>query len=172
MVIIIFGLPGSGKSYFAKALAVQLQATYINSDNIRQSLEKHNSYSTEDKYAVYDLMLKKMLSAATKHKTVIVDATFYKNRLKKRFSSYIPSSKRIFFIEIVASEELIHKRLSNKRDDSDADFAVYKKIKSEWEEAYFPHLVLESTNRNIREMLHKTLDYIQIHLNPAEHEKF
>jgi len=35
MIIIVFGLPGSGKSYFASKLAERINARYINSDVIR-----------------------------------------------------------------------------------------------------------------------------------------
>ena len=41
------------------------------------------------------------------------------------------------------------------RTDSQADFEVYKKIKNEWEPFDQDHLILQSTDDNIEEILHK-----------------
>ena len=38
MVVIVFGLPGSGKSYFASRLAGIISADYINSDRVRREI--------------------------------------------------------------------------------------------------------------------------------------
>lgn len=161
MVIIVFGLPGSGKSYFAHKLAKELDASYFNSDSIRDSLDLKEKYSRTGKNVVYDILLTRALQAAHDHKTVVIDATFYKKDLRQRFASYIKSFNEIYYIEITADEELIRKRLSEKRSDSDADFEVYQTIKSEWDKPIFPHLVLQSTNENINGMMQETLEYLK-----------
>jgi len=42
MVIIVFGLPGSGKTWFAKTLAARIKAVYISTDQLRNSLIRDN----------------------------------------------------------------------------------------------------------------------------------
>lgn len=159
MVLIVFGLPGSGKSYFAKALAGKLGACYINSDTIRDSFHDHNRYSRQDRAAVYDMMLNKMLIAMHEGKTVIVDATFYKDVFRRRFTSYIREHGMLHFIEIVADEPVIKNRLQ-QRQDSHADFDVYKLVKRDWDPVQFPHLILKSTDDNLDEMISNTLNYL------------
>lgn len=169
MVIIVFGLPGSGKSFFSKALAKQLGAEYLSSDLLRDSLGRPNSYSRADKNVVYDVMLTKMLSAIHECKTVVLDATFYKHDLRKRFTTYVPDSKQLSFIEIVASEPVIRQRLFARANKDEADYSVYEVIKNEWEKPEFPHLVLESTNDNLHSMLEKAKDYLHVSPDPAAH---
>ena len=160
MIIIVFGLPGSGKTYFAKALASALQAAYINSDSIRETFPDPNRYSRQDKNIVYDMMLNKMMKAMHEGQTVVLDATFYKNDLRRRFASYVHEQRPVYFVEIVADEMLIKDRLS-RRHDSHADFKTYKLVKDDWDPVQFPHLTIQSTDENITEMISQTLDYIK-----------
>lgn len=160
MVIIILGLPGSGKTYFAKALSKTLRATYINSDSIRETFPGPNRYSRTDKNIVYDMMLKKMLIAMHEGKTVIMDATFYKNDIRRRFTSYVREQGVLHFIEIVADELVIKNRLS-ARQNSHADFGVYQLVKKEWDPIDFRHLTIKSTDNNIDEMISQAIDYLE-----------
>jgi predicted kinase len=160
MIIIVFGLPGSGKTYFANALANTLHATYINSDNIRETFPDPNRYSRQDKNIVYDMMLSQTLKAMHEGKTVVLDATFYKNDFRRRFTSYVREQGVLHFIEIVADESLIKDRLS-QRQDSHADFSIYRLVKADWDPAQFPHLTIQSTDNNLNEMISQALDYLQ-----------
>jgi predicted kinase len=160
MVIIVFGLPGSGKSYFARTLANTLKASYINSDTIRDKFPPPIKHSREEKNIVYDIILNRMLTTLHAGKTVIIDATFYKEDLRRRFTSYVREPGMLHFIEIVADELLIKNRLS-RRKNSHADYNVYKLIQADWDPAMFPHLTIQSTDDNINEMISKALEYLQ-----------
>ena len=160
MIIIVFGLPGSGKTYFAKALANTLHATYINSDTIRETFPDPNRFSRVDKNIVYDMMLNKMLTAMHEGKTVILDATFYKNDFRRRFTSYVREQGDLHFIQITADESVIKKRLAH-RTNSHADFSIYQLVKADWDPVEFPHLTIQSTDHNINEMISKALEYLE-----------
>lgn len=158
MIVIVFGLPGSGKSFFASRLASTINACYIKSDTVRKEMLKKGNYSVEEKLSVYNAMLSKLIEAKKQNKNVVVDATFYKNEIRRNFISKAPADQRILFIEVIADEALIRERLKKKREDSEADFEVYKKIKEEWEPMDEPHLILKSTDDNINEMLYLARD--------------
>ena len=100
-----------------------------------------------------------MREAKTQNKNIVLDATFYKDRIRKKVTSET-SVDGIIFIEVWAEESLIKERLLKPREDSEADFEIYRKIKAEWENLSEPHLVLQSTNDNIKEMLQQTMDYL------------
>lgn len=159
MIIIVFGLPGSGKSYFARRLAAVLHAEYINSDILRRKMFHTRTYTEEEKEMVYDLMVDYMREAKTQNKNIVLDATFYKDRIRKKVTCET-SVDGIILIEVWAEESLIKERLLKPREDSEADFEIYRKIKAEWESLSEPHLVLQSTNDNIKEMLQQTMDYL------------
>jgi len=162
MIVIVFGLSGSGKSFFASRLAEKLEAKYVNSDKLRLNLFPVRSYSEEEKEKVYEEMDKEMEKAMTKGESIVLDATFYKEGIRKMF---IESAKvyqqAIHFIEVQADEAIIRERLSKKREYSEADYSVYLKVKQSFESLKQDHLILESTQENIEEMLKVALDHIQ-----------
>lgn len=164
MIVIITGLPGSGKSYFAGRIAQMLSAAYINSDKVRRELLVLPSYSCEEKILVYDEMLKRAIQASEHGKEVVIDATFCTNALRKKFTNELQKISGVFFIEMVADEDVIKERLMQRSNDSDADFNVYKSVKKLWEPVSGSHLVLKSTNDNINDLLEETADYLFIEM--------
>ncbi len=164
MVIIVFGLPGSGKSYFASRLAKTISADYINSDLERKKLLAQKTYTEKEKSSIYDHMALIMEQTIQKGKPIVIDATFYKQNLRELFNEKAGDAPPIF-IEVFATDEITRQRLSMRRTDSDADYEVYKKIRSQWEPMLTPHLVLESTNDNIDRMIETAVDHINANRN-------
>lgn len=158
-VIIVLGLPGSGKSYFAERLAKSLHVEYVNSDRLRKELFPKRMYSEEEKQKVYDAMIKKMKETVGQGKNLVLDATFHKKTIRNAFSK--KAKGQIHFIEVWAAEEIIKERLKNNRPYSEANFEVYLLIKQEWEPLEHDHLRLESTNDNIDEMLQKAIKFLK-----------
>ena len=162
MLVLVIGLPGSGKSYFASELARLLNAAYINSDIERNKMLAEKTYTEKEKLAVYDLMLKKMSGQVKENNNVVLDATFYKTAIRNKFISEARGKVALYFIEVIASEALTRQRLKKQRPDSDADVEIYKKIQQQWEPLSEVHLTLESKEDNIGEMLQKASDYLHI----------
>jgi len=162
MVIIVFGLPGSGKSYFASRLAMQLEAEYVNSDELRLKMLSERTYTDGEKLKVYQEMARAMSVALAAHKPIILDATFYKRSIRRKFEHKAALFKeKIIYIEVTAPEDIIEDRLKVPRMFSEADFDVYLKLKAIAEPLREKHLVLESSNNNIGSMLHEAIRYIQ-----------
>lgn len=159
MVILVLGLPGSGKSYFAERLAQKIHAEYSNSDQIRKEMFPDRTYSDSEKAMVYEALLKKMQEAIDKEKDVVLDATFYKNKIRESFITI--SKGKIVFIEVWAEENIIQERLKKTRSFSEADLKVYQLLKRQWEPLEEPHLSLESTNNNIDAMLKKAVNFLK-----------
>ena len=162
MVILVMGLPGSGKSYFASRLAEALGADYFNSDRIRKEMITRRNYSEQEKERVYDEMLLRMEKSIKQNKDTILDATFYRKKIRRKFSSKIPRSVNMAIIEVTASEPVIQKRLSRTREFSEADFEVYQAIQKEWEPIVEKHLVLISRDDNPDDMLQKAIQYLHL----------
>jgi len=162
VVTIVTGLPGSGKSYFASRLADLLGAAYIKSDEVRKQLLSKKTYSEKEKLSVYDVMLEKMKKLLIEKKDIVLDATFYKQAIRSKFLEAVKGKENSYLIEVKASVPLTRERLKIQRPDSDADFEVYKKIKKQWEPLKEEHLIIRSTNDNIREMLQKASDYLHL----------
>jgi predicted kinase len=160
MIVFVFGLPGSGKSYFASRFAKIINASYVNSDRLRKDMFKNRTYSAQEKAAVYHSMLEKMKEALAQNNNIVLDATFHKSETRKPFLQETEGRNDIFFIEVRADENIIRERLKKSRPDSEADFEVYKFIQQHWEPLNKPHLLLESTDNNIDGMLKKAEEYL------------
>lgn len=161
MLIAVFGLPGSGKSYFASHLAEHIDAVYLSSDKLRKEMLTDIRYSPEEKEKVYQKLLEKAEEYLRQKQAVVIDATFHQATRRKELTALAARVLLpLFWIEVFADEKLIQERVSGKRKNSDADFAVYRKIKAAFEPFKEKHLRLESTNHNLQEMLEKALEYL------------
>lgn len=162
MLIIVMGLPGSGKSYFASRLAAAIHADHISSDSIRKTMIAKRTYSIKEKLSVYNEMLAQMKHAIKQNKDLVMDATFYKHSIRNKFIDETQNTGGIIFIEVRAEESLIQERLKHTRPDSEADFKVYKRIQTQWEPLQEEHLIVQSTNNNINDMLHTAIEYLHL----------
>ena len=107
---------------------------HLNSDLIRNELGLRGRYSRQDKELVYDILLDRAREALRAGRQVIVDGTFYKNGLRAPFENLAAECRvPLFWVEVKASEEALRDRLSRPRVDSEADFAVYEKIRDQFE---------------------------------------
>lgn len=162
MIVMVTGLPGSGKSYFAEHLAEKLDATYINSDRVRFALRSSGKYTHQDKLRVYKEMLTEAAHILEENKIVLVDATFYHHTMREMFvrlaqGYHVP----VKLIEVIADEDVIRERLKKPRRYSEADYVVYETVRDDYEMITMPHLILESTNYNLESMLQTAINYIK-----------
>ena len=86
LLIIMVGLPGSGKSTKAKELAKAYDCEILSSDNIRQELlGSESDQSQNDK--VFRLLYQRMNQLLSEGKSVIIDATNTTMKARKRILS-------------------------------------------------------------------------------------
>jgi predicted kinase len=170
-LIIIVGLPGTGKTTFAKALVEATGAEHLNSDIVRHTLGWRGRYDVESKAAVYQEMLTRTDEFLTSRKTVVVDATFYKKSLRQPYLDLAKKHKILArWIELRANEETIRERVGKKRKYSEADFDVYRRIKEDYEPLEMDHLVLWSDQIPLDEMVEKGREYLHSDMQPLENE--
>jgi len=161
MIIIVLGLPGTGKSYFAEKLSDRLGAVHINSDSMRNALHARGKYTIGDKLHIYRAMAEKTDHVLDEGKSVIVDATFYKHEMIDLFLTLAKDrATPLRFIKIEADETLVRERLQKCRADSEADFQVYLKIKDEFDALHVPHVVILSGANNVQTMIESAIHYI------------
>jgi predicted kinase len=161
MIIIVMGLPGTGKTYFAEHLTAHIQAIHISSDKTRNRLQKRGNYAPEDKDQVYREMLVQAEEALKNGQDVIMDATYSQKAHRDEVGMLAQRlATPLHFIQLTADEETIRERTSKERPDSEADFQVYQLIKQSFEPLEIPHLKLHSGQLEIEEMLAIAQNYI------------
>ena len=65
------------------------------------------------------------------------------------------------WIEVCAGEEVVKKRISKKRRYSEADYAVYQKIKSQFEPMQEEYMQLFSDQEETPDMIEKAIKFIK-----------
>jgi predicted kinase len=165
MIVVVMGLPGSGKSHLAMRLAALIGADHISSDKLRSALFRVTNYSDKGKLSVYEEMLNQAETSLNQGKNVVLDATFYKDAIREKFKNALDPFGHVIFIEVVAGDNLVEARLKQPRLDSDANYDVFREIKEQWQPLSSPHLVVRSTNDNIDNMLDEAVAYLQYDIN-------
>lgn len=161
-LVLVGGLPGSGKSFFALRLAKAAGAVYVGSDQLRKSMAASGKYTWEDKLAVYRALARRAEKALEKDTWVVVDATFSHRAMRNIFVDLVDKlSVPGVFIWLYANDALIKHRLSKPRPDSEADYAVYERLRDEFEMIEKPYIALESTNDNIDALLETGLNLMR-----------
>ena len=160
-LILVVGLPGSGKTTFARALSTAISAKHLNSDIVRSNAGRRGHYDTAYQAATYNEMLNRTEDYLKNNQQVVIDATFYKNIFRQPYQLLAEKyDAEINWIEVKADEETIKKRVSKKREYSEADFEVYKKIKEDYEPITTPHLVLWSDQLDLEDMVQMARDFL------------
>ncbi len=161
MIILVFGLPGSGKTFFSRHLKNEISACHLNTDIVRHEMNKKGSYDAKSTLEVYKRLMNKAEEKLTNGSNVIIDGTFHKQDRRNEITELASEiGHDIFFIEIRASEQNVKIRLAKKREYSEADYEVYMQMKKEFDPYPEYHLVLWSDSQSIVEMIIMAKNYI------------
>ncbi len=154
MLILIAGLPATGKSTLARAVSESIGARHLNSDNVRDALGLRGRYSPEDKETVYHALLERAREALRDGQDVVVDSTFYKDSIREPFRRLANATgARLLWVVVKAREQSILERLKTPRADSEADMDVYIAIRDAEEPLEDPHLTVWSDDETPEEMV-------------------
>lgn len=161
-LVIVFGLPGSGKSFFAARLAEHLHMAHVSSDTVRTEMEIRGQYSDESRLVVYDEMKRRADKILSQGHGAVIDATFSVAGSFDLFTALSEKHARsLILFRIIAEESLIKERLRTRRSESEADYQVYIKLKQSDVEPSLSYHPLTSTNDNIDEMIEAAVAIIQ-----------
>lgn len=166
MLILVCGLPGTGKSTLANNLARKINATVLRTDVIRKELFKRPRYTEEEKKLIYDIVFLIAKYLLEKKNNVIIDGTFYKKKIRERIYDIGKKTESdLHVIECTCPENVIVERMKRRdkrgKNLSDADFQVYKRIKGEFEPISRKHITID-TNRSVRETLNLAVKALKI----------
>jgi len=162
MLVLIAGLPGTGKTTVAKAFARRSGAVHLNSDTLRLELGLMGHYSPEDKEKVYATLLERARTALLEGKQVVVDSTFFSEKVRAPFQALAEAcGVPLRWIEVKAAEQTLRQRLSRPRPDSEADFSVYEKIRDQFEPLPDNRLILNTDTETPESAALKIQTYLE-----------
>jgi len=162
MLILVCGLPGTGKSSFSKELSKRFSAVHINSDVVRKKLFTTPSYTVEEKNTVYNDMAAQAEELLKKGKNVILDATFFHRKYRNlmRETAGRTGVKTHLILCYLGESETKNRIMQRKSGVSDADYEVYLKLKKEFEPIEGKHLRID-TSMPLKKRLKLVEDFIE-----------
>jgi hypothetical protein len=151
-LIVLSGLPGSGKSHLAREIARRYPIALLESDALRKALVKRPSYSQQESarlFAACHALLERLL---LRRIPVLFDATNLKEMHRRPLYAIARrTGARLLIVEVRAGEDLVRRRIEsrlaagNPLDRSDATLDVYEMMRREAEPIGEPHIVVESS---------------------------
>jgi predicted kinase len=152
MIVVMAGLPGTGKSTLARALAPEMGGVVLNKDLLRADLFPQGlvEYSVEQDDFVQDLMQQTAEYLLIRHPELTV---FFDGRTFSRtyqIQSAIELAQRLAtpwrIIECVCAEDVALRRIeqARKHPAKNRTAELYRKIRDEFETIEYPKLVVDT----------------------------
>ena len=159
--IALSGLPGTGKSFFSRALAEKLPLAVLESDSLRKVLFPRPSYSARESARLFravHYIIEKLLLAGI---SIVLDATNLSERYRRELYRIARrTGVELIMVKVVAPAELVHERLASRArgaaGTSDADWDVYLSMKPRVEEIRRRHFVVD-TSRDINPVINRII---------------
>jgi len=145
-LILLSGLPGSGKTTFARLLRERLGAHHVESDAIRRELFAEPKYESAEHTRVFGLVERRAAAALEAGEPAIVDATNLTNRDRKRFVRLAHrAGVPLVAVRIVAPEATIRERLAQPREGwSEANERVFELMRDRPQPFRQPAVVVDT----------------------------
>jgi len=125
-VLITCGLPATGKTWATETIGGITGYPILRSDLIRRELfqdedvfDEKVASDTDKRRLVYDAMFREAEAVLKKSKSILLDATFYTQELRRRAAGIAAGHKlRLIILETVCPQEVAIKRiLARTRED-------------------------------------------------------
>jgi predicted kinase len=147
------GLPGSGKSTFARRLAREIDAAVLESDALRRLLLGDPTHSAAESRRLFAALHEASRRLLTQGVSVIIDATNLKESDRRpAFESATETGARLQVIHFSAPWPVMAKRLAGRvrgmdpNDKSTADIGVYCRMAEEEQPLLHEHLRIDASD--------------------------
>ena len=165
-LVILCGLPGTGKSHFARELARRAPFVWLNSDRTRKLLVDTPSYSRREHRRVFSAMHVLTRGYLRDGYSVAFDATNLNENVRRPlYSSADAVGVEPLLIRFTAPADLVRQRLTDRAEgvgeasQSDATWDVYSRMAIADQPVPRPHLLVagpEDVESVMRETLRMT----------------
>ena len=145
MLVLLSGLPGTGKTTLARRLVERLDAVHIESDAVRRQLFPEPAYTPEEHAAVFARAEALAADGLSDGRVVVVDATNLTRRDRRRFVRLGERAGGLVRVRVTAPEAVVRERLRRPRVGfSQADEAVYELMLPRAEALDGPNVVVDT----------------------------
>ena len=155
MIVLMAGLPGTGKSTLARALADRLHGAVLSKDEIRHAIFAPDDveYSTAQDDFVLQIMLEgaAWLLQRDPQRTVFLDGRTFSKRYQ--IDEVLKAAEKLRqpwrILECISSDEVARTRIESQQSSGDhpahnRDFDLYLAVKTRFEPITLPKTVIDT----------------------------
>ena len=166
-VVVLIGLPGSGKSHFAREIAGRTPAAILDSDALRRVLFAEPKHSKKEHARLFPAVHALMARLLSRDVAVIVDATNLKSANRRAYHKIAEEAGApVVVVRVWAPKRVILQRLQSRlagvdrKDRSTATLAVYEQMRADVEPIRERHLSV-NTAKETGPAVDKVIDLLQ-----------
>lgn len=149
-LVLITGLPGTGKSSFAAELSARTRLVILESDALRRLIFPYPGYSAAESgrlFAAIHAAIDRLLAKGT---PCLLDATnLTEAHRQPLYDIAAARGAKLVIVEVVAPREVVHQRLRDRARrsaaNSEADIFVYERMRRQREEVSREHIVVDTS---------------------------
>lgn len=166
-LLIMVGLPGSGKSLVVEKMANLLPCVAISTDKVRLFMRRYPTYTAAEMMFVYEVCHRLIEQRLGRGQRVVFDGTNYLAARRQQLARLAQRRNAPVAVCLVqAAEEVVRQRLLHRMGDdrretdlSDAGWSVYQWMVQAQEPVTGPHLILDTTSIPPEELAVRLRDY-------------
>ncbi|MBI2854803.1 MAG: ATP-binding protein [Chloroflexi bacterium] len=161
-LLVVSGLPGSGKSYFCQQLALRTPFALLESEALRHVLFSVPQYTSGESFRLFRAIRWVIDELLRQGVPVILDSTNLSEHHRERLYHIADSTgARLVLVRVEAPDDIMRQRLEDRTrgaglDKSKAGINVYSRMKPSVDVIRRQHIAVD-TSRDIRPALDKVL---------------
>ena len=156
-LIVLFGLPGTGKTYVGKIFKKYFDYYFYEGDNdltpeMLDAIKTKTVFTDVMRDVYFKILISKIQNLKSKHKKLVVAQTFIKEKYRVNLLKKIPETK---FVLVETKKSIREKRLQ-KRVDYHLDLEYARKMEGNFEKPVIDHLTVindEDGDTNIKKQI-------------------
>lgn len=162
-LLVIFGLPGAGKTYVGKVLEKYFGFYYYDGDTdlddeMKQAIQTKSHFTDSMRENFFHRLQKSISTLQKQHTKIAVSQTFIKEQYRKEFLQRFPHAR---FILVQTEEALREKRLAQRKElPLDADYARF--MVKHFEVPQIPHNEIENNTEgeeNLKKQFRQLIEH-------------
>jgi predicted kinase len=166
-LLVMVGLPGTGKSMIVEHLIEFMPAAVISTDSVRRYMRNNPTYTAAEMMFVYQVCHQVIEQRLSRGQRVIFDGTNHAAARRQQLFEIARKEKATLAVcQVQASEAVIRQRLLGRKsgdrrdgDMSDAGWSVYQWMVAAQEPIVHDHLILDTTTNSAEQLAQQLGDY-------------